>query len=152
MTPILLPVPHKQQEEEADCLAACAAMLFAYHQIRVRYKRLYKLLGVKWHGTPFSNLTRLSQLGMDVYLDRHNLNAIQQQLSARNPLIVPVQAGELPHFDEPTNHAVVIVGIDPAYIYINDPSLEKGAFPVPKGDFDLAWLEKSERYAILTPH
>ena len=78
------------------------------------------------------------------------MNDLRELLSNHHAPIVAVDAGELPYSDRSTSHVVVVVGIDDHYVYLNDPALTTGAVPVPWGDFDLAWLEKDEQYAVLS--
>ena len=59
MPNILLPVPHKQQHQDADCLAACAAMALAFIELHPDYNQLLKLLRVKPYGTSGRNLGHL---------------------------------------------------------------------------------------------
>ena len=56
----LLAVPHQRQQQEADCLAACATMVLAYLNVDIKYQQLLKLLKVKPYGTPGQNLKYLS--------------------------------------------------------------------------------------------
>ena len=42
----LLPISHRQQIQQADCLAACAAMLLDYLHVPIQYKYLLRLLQV----------------------------------------------------------------------------------------------------------
>jgi hypothetical protein len=37
------------------------------------------------------------------------------------------------------------------YIYVNDPAVRTDFIPLPHGDFELAWLERGEYYAVLLP-
>lgn len=51
---------------------------------------------------------------------------------------------------EENNHAVVVVGLDDDYVYVNDPAFLNAPIQVARGDFDLAWLAKDEYYAVIT--
>lgn len=150
MRPILLPVPHVQQRESADCLAACAAMVLTYRGGRFRYTRLVKLLDIKWFGTPFSQLNKLTKLGVSVEIAHGTIDTLYTALQADHPIIVPVQAGELPYHDTLTDHSIVVVGKDDGYVYVHDPMFSVGAIPVPQGDFELAWLAHDEKFAIIS--
>ncbi|MEZ4732190.1 MAG: hypothetical protein R3E79_34160 [Caldilineaceae bacterium] len=48
------------------------------------------------------------------------------------------------------DHAVVVVGFDEQSIYLHDPEFAESPINVSYGDFDLAWLEHDEMYAVLT--
>ncbi len=151
-SPQFLAVPHAQQRNSGDCLAACAVMACNYLKIPVRYDRLVKLLEIRSGiGTAFSNIEKLERLSIRVL---HNTGGQLAQLYALLeqgwPTIASVQTGELPHwFGHNTLHAVLVVGMDSEQIYLNDRALPEGPISVPIGDFDLAWLAQDERYAVL---
>ena len=151
MTPprILLPVAHRQQAEDADCLAACAAMVLDYMGIPVAYDRLLKLLRVQWFGAFASNIRALEQLGVIVIYKQGTLAELVEHLTNNRPPMVFVATSELPYWTRSTQHAVVVVGIDETYIYVNDPAISSAPVPVSHGDFGLAWLERDEFYAAL---
>ena len=66
MHKILLPVPHRIQRRQADCLAACVAMVLEYLGRPVDYARLITVLGIQDFGAPSSNIRRLAKLGLAV--------------------------------------------------------------------------------------
>lgn len=71
-----------------------------------------------------------------------------------SPIILPVafiKTGEPPYWNADSDHAVVVVGIDDMYIYLNDPDFARAPMQVSHGDFGLAWLERDEFYAVLIP-
>ncbi|MDM8528749.1 C39 family peptidase [Anaerolineales bacterium HSG24] len=148
MSTIQLPVPHIQQPNDGECLAACAAMLLLYLNIPVDYPKLLKLLKVRPNiGTPAYNIKRLEQLGLTILYQQGSLPDLQQYLSKNRPCIAFVKTVELPYWPEATDHAVVVTGIDPQFVYLNDPAFTTFPLQVPIGDFDLAWLERDEYYA-----
>ena len=55
-----------------------------------------------------------------------------------------------PYTAEQTNHALVVLGMDENYVYVNDPAFRVAPIPVPIGDFELAWLARDEFYAVLS--
>lgn len=73
-----------------------------------------------------------------------------QNLSANHPCIAFVKTGQLPYRGDNSDHAIVIVGMDEQRVYVNDPELDIAPLPVPLGNFDLAWLERDEMYAVIT--
>ena len=145
----ILPVPHILQTTQADCLAACASMVLSYLDKPLPYDELLALLDVQWFGAPFSNIRNLEQIGVRVLCQKGSLDDLRKHLHDGEPIITPVFTGELPYVDEATNHAVVVVGIGKYYVYVNDPAVAEAPIPVPIGDFDLAWLERNEWYAVI---
>ncbi|MBX3011302.1 MAG: hypothetical protein KF832_07330 [Caldilineaceae bacterium] len=65
LTP-LLPVLHRPQIEQADCLAACSAMILDYLHIPIQYDRLRRLLNVRNFGVIFSGIENLTTFGLSV--------------------------------------------------------------------------------------
>jgi uncharacterized protein YvpB len=49
-----------------------------------------------------------------------------------------------------TYHSVVAVGYDATHVYVDDPHFDNAPIQVTKDDFWLAWLEMSNRYAIIS--
>ena len=150
-SPILLTVQHLRQRQTGECLAACAGMVLAYLGRPTAYSQLLKVLGIQEFGAPFPHLNRLGKSGIKVTVGTGGLHQLYAELSRNCPCIASVQTGELPHWDKiRTEHAVVVVGMDAHHIYLNDPAFPSAPIQVPLGDFDLAWLEQNERYAVIT--
>lgn len=151
-SPIFLPVPHLQQRAPGECLAACAAMVLAYLNFPVDYDRLLKLLRIKGEiGTAASNIHNLAQLGINVIYEQGTFAKLESHLSNNSPCIASVRTGELPYWNgENLLHAVLIVGLDNHDVYLNDPAFPNAPAQVTRGDFDLAWLDRDEFYAVLT--
>ncbi|HHY56968.1 MAG TPA: hypothetical protein GYA08_16200 [Chloroflexi bacterium] len=85
-------------------------------------------------------------------MDYGTIDVLHQQLSRGYPFIVSMQTGQLPHWSgEDFAHAVVVVGMDAGHVYLHDPAVLVYPLRVSTGDFDLAWLERDEQYAILQP-
>jgi ABC-type bacteriocin/lantibiotic exporter with double-glycine peptidase domain len=149
-SPVLLPVGHIQQRHASDCLATCVDMILKYYNAPVDYRRLLKVLKTDPNlGTPFPNVVNLQSLQINVIYRRGDLMQLYTFVSKGWPVLVPVRTSELPHWREDTKHAVVVVGMDKRDIYINDPAFANAPIQVPHGDFDLAWLEHDEYYAVL---
>lgn len=143
--PIILPVPHFYRPERGECLAASVAMVLAHYKININYTRILKVLAVqKTLGTPFPNIRKLTELGITVFYQRGSIYELYAHLQNGNPVIIPVKTQELPYWDENTDHAVVLVGMNSQMVYLNDPVFENPTIPVTQGDFDLAWLERDE--------
>jgi ABC-type bacteriocin/lantibiotic exporter with double-glycine peptidase domain len=147
----LLPIAHRQQQADGDCLAACAAMVLAYWQRDISYSALLRLLRIQPYGAPAGNIRLLSALGVRVTYSTTNLGGLKALLDRGLPLVVFVRTGELPYWSYQTDHAVVVVGYDEGHVYVNDPDKSDAPIAVPAGDFELAWLERDYAYALVAP-
>ncbi len=151
-TPVSLNVPHIPQRNDGECLVACSAMTLQYSGILVSYERLCKTLKIQPHvGAPFTNIQRLTRLGIAVAYRQGTLRTLHAVLISGRPCIVPVKTGELPYWVQVVDHAVVIVGMDARSVYLNDPAFNRSHIRVSIGDFDLAWLERDEMFAVIAP-
>ena len=72
----LLPISHQQQQQPAECLATCAAMLFDYWQQPTDYETLLKILQIGYAGAPFRNLHYLEALGASVFIEQDQLKTL----------------------------------------------------------------------------
>lgn len=147
----LLPVSHRKQRQQADCLAACAAMVLEYWRRPVSYARLVALLGIQDFGAPSSNIRHLADLDLSVSFSQGTLAHLEAHLQRGEPCIVFLHTGELPYWTEDTGHAVVVVGLDSDTVYLNDPAFDQAPQRVSHGDFLLAWLDFDYDYAVITP-
>lgn len=75
---------------------------------------------------------------------------LHAHLEGGRPPIVFVNTGELPYWDANVDHAVVLIGMDSTHAIVNDPFFTRAPISIPLGDFDLAWLEHNEMYAVIT--
>jgi ABC-type bacteriocin/lantibiotic exporter with double-glycine peptidase domain len=149
----LLNVPLHKMSQTADCLAACASMVLAYIGHPVAYDDLLRLLEIGPFGTPAHRIVRLVRWGVDVEYDEGTLEKLQTFLDNNQPVIVLVRTRQLPYWQGlDTYHSVAVVGYDEAHIYVNDPYFDDAPKVVAIGDFVLAWLEMSYRYAVLSWH
>ena len=149
MPDILLPVPHQAQADEGECLAACAAMVLHYIGFSISYEDLLRRLRVQWYGAAASNLLSLESLGIEVLFQHGTLAELSKYLAEDSPVIVFVKTGDLPYWDQNLPHAMVVVGLGEVHVYVNDPAFTSAPIPIPRGDFELAWLERDEFYAVL---
>ena len=124
-----LNLTHHQQQYQTDCLPACAAMVLSFWGINVRYGRLRRLLKAGKDGTPFSHISRLTELKVIVSVDReysYPMERLGSYLSQGLPLIASVDTAYLPYWAEASDHAVVVIGRYGTQISIHDPWLSKG--------------------------
>ena len=147
----LLSVLHQKQQRQSDCLVACAAMVLRYLQIPFRYERLAKLLETEQHGTVFSRLQNLRSLYVSVQVQEGDFQAIDDALAVGLPVIVAVNTGELKsYWQSSVAHAVVVIGMDKEFVYLNDPALDDAPQRVAIAEFDLAWLEQENLLCIVS--
>jgi ABC-type bacteriocin/lantibiotic exporter with double-glycine peptidase domain len=144
----LLPVSHRQQRQQAECLAACAAMVLDYLQVPASYEQLVELLRIGPAGAPFRNLRYLESLGLSVLIEQGEIETLRSHLGRGSPVLAFVDTGQLPYWDEITGHAVVVVGIEADLIYLNDPGFTEAPKVIPVAEFELAWLGLDQFYAI----
>jgi len=146
----LLPVLHRQQSQQADCLAACAAMVLNYLQLPIDYKRLLRMLNVKTYGASLHNLHNLASLGLFVLVEEGDIAKLQAHLEIGLPPIIPVSTAKLlSYWKEDTDHAVVVVGIDDEWVYLNDPEFTSAPQVITLQEFESAWLEQDYWYAVI---
>ena len=145
----LLDVPHIEQQHSADCLAACAAMLLAHTNISVSYSHLLRILNIQSFGAPGRNLTRLSQIGVEVVYREGSMGTLEELIEGKRPCITLVRTEFLPYWAYSTDHAVVVVGIDSHHVFLNDPAFFQSPMRVARPQFELAWMEFNYRYCVM---
>lgn len=147
-----LAIPHRRQQRESDCLAACAAMMLGAIGIDVPYQRLLSTLEVQTWGTRYSNIQFLERLHLDIRIDYRQgvLEDLFAAIDTGYPPAVFLETSELPYWQAPSRHAVVVVGYDDESFYVNDPFFEQAPQTVSHGDLELAWIEADQFYAVIT--
>lgn len=146
-----LKVPYHPQLDDGYCLPACAQMVLDYLCITVEQRRLARILGVCTPlGAPASNVMRLRSETVDIIFADGAVRDLQNHLALERPIIVFVQAGELPHWRGcVSQHAIVVVGMDEVCVGVLDPAAGSEVIDVPLGDFLLAWSELAYLYAVI---
>lgn len=153
--PRLLAVPHLTQRQMSDCLVACVGMLLTHAGKPFNYQQVARQLKTRDFGTVFSNLRYLDVRGVTVLIKHGDIAQLVAELHQNRPCIVAVNTAELPHWyndpahNEEVGHAVVMVGIDAAMIYLNDPEFTPAPLCVPIAEFQLARIDFDELYAVI---
>jgi len=145
----LLRVSHRQQLRQADCLAACAAMVLEYLQVPSTYQDLLKRLRIESYGAPFSNLRQLESLGVKVLIQRGTIESLREHLERGLPPIAFVNTEQLGYWKESTSHAVVVLGIEDNQIYLDDPAFTEAPQVISLDEFMLAWIDLDQFYALI---
>lgn len=146
----LLLISHRQQSQQADCLAACTAMLLEYLHVPVQYENLLRLLNVRSFGASLFNLRNLQKLGLSVVIEEGHFSDLQFYLNMGLPVIVAVSTAELTsYWMDSTDHVVIVIGIDTDSVYIHDPVLSSAPQIVALQEFESAWLDQDYWYAVI---
>ncbi|MCL4834591.1 MAG: C39 family peptidase [Caldilineaceae bacterium] len=135
-------------------MAACASMILSYLGIQHQYPALVSMLNIKPEvGTPFSSIHNLARMGVRVIAQKQGqFETLYRLLASGWPVIAAVQTRELTHWKGvESQHTVTVIGMTADEIFINDPDFAEHPLPVSYGDFDLAWLEMNERFAVIGP-
>lgn len=141
MPNVLLPVPFFRQSRDGFCLPACARMILAYWGQMTTEAEMSRLLGTKSYGTPFSNITRLTQRGFQVEFGSQNESWLRRCLDNRRPVIARLWTEMLDYWTVDTSHVVVIVGLDDTRVVVNDPAFDQSPMVVSQISFLAAWTE-----------
>jgi ABC-type bacteriocin/lantibiotic exporter with double-glycine peptidase domain len=147
-----LPVLHRSQRDNADCLAACASMVLTFLGLTVSYERLLTTLGITRFGAPHSRIQRLQDLfpALHIAHQQGDLPDLFRAVDAGNPPIVYVRTGELPYWTEDTFHAIVLIGYDETHCTLLDPAMASQPQRITQGDLILAWLDLDNYYTVIT--
>jgi len=102
-------------------------------------------------GTFFRNLRYLeAALGLSVTVGYGDLQILETHLETGLPIIVSVNTKMLSYWNnQETIHALVVIGMDEEQIYVNDPAYADASKAIPLAEFELAWFEEKELYAVI---
>jgi ABC-type bacteriocin/lantibiotic exporter with double-glycine peptidase domain len=144
-----LGLTHVPQRSEADCLAACAAMILGAAGRTPSYARLLRLLHVQEYGTAFFRLAALAKLGVSVHFGTGVWDEVLGWIEAGVPVVLAVRTEYLGHWQVATAHAVVLVAVDAEIALMHDPALATGPHALPAGELIQAWDEAGGLAACL---
>jgi ABC-type bacteriocin/lantibiotic exporter with double-glycine peptidase domain len=147
----LLPVLHRRQQRQADCLAACAAMILDYFQVPIDYRDLVKRRRIESYGAPFTNLRYLESSSIQVQIQGGTIDSVREYLERGIPPIAFVNTEQLGYWNESTSHAVVVVGIEDNQIYVDDPAFADAPMAIPTDEFILGWIDLDQFFAVIHP-
>ncbi len=146
-------VPHFEQEFDYSCLPACVRMVLAFYNDELTESELRILLKTRPSGTsPVQLMWRLPELGYDAYVQSGSQKILQDSLAANRPVIVHVWTEPLPHWQEGTTHALVVVELGTEQILVHDPVLSSGPTVIPLDAFLLAWAATDYLMIAIQPH
>lgn len=104
----ILRITHYRQQQQADCLAACAYVALTHLGIRIRYDRLLRLLQVRSFGASFYNLHALHELGVSATMGDGDMTILEAYLNQQLPVLASVDTQDLPYWDTSERHVVLV--------------------------------------------
>ena len=139
----ILKIPYYPQKADGYCLPACVQMVLAYLNISRSQDALGRKLGIRLPlGVPTSHITKLASSTLAITYETGTVEKISQWLNQATPVIVFIQAGELPYWSgHHFQHAIVVAGLEAQTIWGLDPGYETIPVAIPLDDFLLAWDE-----------
>lgn len=146
-----LNVPHFRQEFNYSCVAACVRMVLAHYGHNESEDNVRQLLSTTSRGTRAANVASVVQLGFDVRFGTANLPQLQAMLDANVPPIIFLLTGTLDYWETNEAHAVVLIGIDAASVYLNDPFFNTFAQQTSLANFQQAWATTGHLAAFIRP-
>ena len=144
-----LNVPLFRQEFSYSCVAACVRMVMAHYGHNESEDSVRQLLGTTPRGTRAANVMNIVQLGFDVRFGASNLPQLQAMLAADVPPIIFLLTGPLDYWKTNDAHAVVLIGVDAASVYLNDPFFDTFAQQTPLANFQRAWATTGHLAAFI---
>jgi ABC-type bacteriocin/lantibiotic exporter with double-glycine peptidase domain len=144
-----LPVPPYKQSRDGRCLPACVRMVLAYFGQERSEDELARLLQTRSFGTSADRIRLISQLGYAVTFEPGTESDLRRHLAHNLPCIIFLKTEALPYWKVEDSHAVVLVGMTPEIVYLNDPAFDQNPQPVPLQNFLLAWSEFDYEYAVI---
>ncbi len=130
-------------------------MVLAYLGVTRSQQDLARLMGARrYFGAPYTRVIRLQSPDVNaIQALNGDIDTLRGYVGQGLPVIVFVQAGEMPHWrGHRFMHALVVVGVDQASVTVldPDPGAPPGPIAVPIGDLELAWDEMDRAYAVLS--
>ena len=151
MPSMSLNVPLLAQNNHADCLPTCIAMVLTFFGQSVSRDWLKQVLETTPIGTPGFKVLNLREHGYDVvYGAAVNERPLAEALADRVPPIALVYTSGLPYWQRETAHAVVVVEFG-EQVALNDPAFPAQPQRVSRDAFMLAWSEFDYLYAVIRP-
>ena len=150
--PVVSPsVPHFKQELPSSCVAACVRMVLALYGRTYSEDELRQHLGSGAHGTRARNLFLLEALGFDVSLETSTLPQLGVALASGVPPIVFLDTSHLDYWTIRCDRVAVLVGLDLAAAFLNDPYFDSGPRQTTLSGFQFAWAANEYLAAFIRP-
>jgi ABC-type bacteriocin/lantibiotic exporter with double-glycine peptidase domain len=151
MPAVSLNVPHFKQELHYSCVAACVRMVLAHYGRTFTEAELRQHLGTGPHGTRARDILRVAALGFAVQVDTASLVQLGATLVAGVPPLVFLETRFLDYWQTPCDHVAVVVGLDLATVYLNDPFFDRAPQQTALTGFLQAWASNDHLAAFIRP-
>jgi ABC-type bacteriocin/lantibiotic exporter with double-glycine peptidase domain len=126
-------------------------MVLAFHGRSHSEADLRQLLGTSASGTPASSVLRVVPLGFEVLLIPSSVALLAASLEAGTPPIVFFETAALDYWQVDCAHVAVVVGLDDATVYLNDPYFETAPQRTSVATFQQAWAATGQLTAMIIP-
>ena len=145
----LLQIEHSTQELAVGCLAACAQMALQALGVQISQRRLNRLLDTSSLGAPFSDLSVLTRLGVDVSVWSGSDRDIRDAIDREQPCIAAIRTGYLSYWSFDVQHAILIAGYSDHNVHLHDPAFVAAPMSIDWNEFMIAWIEADNLVAVL---
>jgi ABC-type bacteriocin/lantibiotic exporter with double-glycine peptidase domain len=126
-------------------------MVLAHHGQPHSEAEVRQHLGTGPHGTPARNLFLVGSLGFDVQVETATLAQLAAALAAGVPPIVFLETSFLDYWNMRCDHVAVLVGLDLATVYLNDPYFDTAPQQTSLAGFLRAWASNEHLAAFIRP-
>ena len=149
----LLKVPFYRQSALKTCVPASLRMILEFHSVAVEEDELCRRLETDSEGTALINLLAISPLSFPPHKQTFRfqevrpctLDMVQRQITHQHPVLLILNVKFIPQYAAEIGlpplgtHAVVVVGVDKHYIYLNDPYVGNAPQRLDKGQAQAVW-------------
>jgi ABC-type bacteriocin/lantibiotic exporter with double-glycine peptidase domain len=126
-------------------------MVLAHHGRACTEVEVRQHLGTGPHGTPARNIFLVRSLGFDVEVESSSLSQLARILGEGVPPIVFLETTYLDYWQRRCDHVAVLVGIDLAAAYLNDPNFDTAPQQTSLSGFQRAWASNEQLAAFIRP-
>jgi ABC-type bacteriocin/lantibiotic exporter with double-glycine peptidase domain len=116
-------------------------MVLAFYGVEKPESELRQLFRTKARGTHVANvMIYLPTIGFSATVTDGSLQDLKRLIARTKPPVVHVWTESLAYWHpQVAMHAVVVVGLDEAFVYVNDPAFAEAPHQVPIEEFLAAW-------------
>jgi len=142
---------HLRQAKEYSCVPACVRMILGHYGEQRTEAELIALLGCTPFGTTAEAVRCVVQLGYEVQVIYSTFEGLQNHVAAGWLVIVFLRTGALEYWAADVPHAVVVIGYNEEFVYLDDPYFESAPQKATIASFRRAWWRTKNRMAVIRP-